>query len=205
MTSSMRAKRAIDLVGSLALATALSPVCLVVAALIKLEDGGPVLYRQFRAGANGVPFPMNKFRSMKVGAPASPIDTSEWVHGVPDDFVFKTSATADARITRCGRWLRRTSLDELPQLLNVIVGDMSLVGPRPEILPIAERYNQQQGRRLTVKPGLTGLAQVRGRADSNHGDKILADIEYVDTWALSLDLRILIQTVFIAVSGRGAH
>ena len=199
------AKRALDLcVSGLGVILA-APIAAVVAVLIMREDRGPVLFRQQRAGQDGQVFTMYKFRSMRTAAAdARPIDTSEWTCGVPDDFVFKAAAANDDRLTRVGRVLRRTSLDELPQLVNVIRGDMSVVGPRPEILPIANCYNATQRRRLAVKPGVTGWAQVNGRADSNHGAKIDADLFYVEHTSLRLDLTILARTILISVSGKGA-
>lgn len=200
------AKRALDIaVSGTALAVTL-PLSAVIAALIKLEDGGPVLFRQPRAGQDGVPFEMIKFRSMHV-EPASALDHVQisWVAGVPDDFVFKTSASGNARITRVGRLLRRTSLDELPQLLNVLKGDMTLVGPRPELLSIASHYNTEQSRRLAVRPGVTGLAQVTGRASHNHGQKIAADLRYVDSASLQLDLRIMVRTLLVPFHGKDAY
>lgn len=200
------AKRALDIaVSGTALAVSL-PLVAVIAALIKLEDGGPVLFRQPRAGQGGVPFEMIKFRSMHVDPdPGSDHGQILWVSGVPDDFVFKTSASGDARITRVGRVLRRTSLDELPQLMNVLKGEMTLVGPRPELLSIAAHYSPEQSRRLAVRPGVTGLAQITGRASHNHGQKIAADLRYVDSASLLLDLRIMVRTLLVPFHGKDAY
>ncbi|WP_377644199.1 sugar transferase [Oryzobacter terrae] len=199
------AKRAIDLAVSAVGLVVVSPLVAVTAAAIRLDDGGPVFFRQQRAGIDGVPFPMLKFRTMSVsGEFAGEVDTTGWLEGVPDDFVFKTAATAEARVTRVGRLLRRTSLDELPQLVNVFLGDMSLVGPRPEILPIVRHYNADQARRLLVKPGLTGWAQVTGRSSHDHGQKMAADRWYVENAGLRLDLRIIARTVRVALHGKGS-
>ena len=199
------AKRTIDVVAAGVGLVVLSPLLLLVALAVLLEDGRPVLFRQLRAGEGGDPFPMLKFRTMRVsGEFAGDVDTSGWTDGVPDDFVFKTSGSAESRVTRVGALLRRTSLDELPQLFNVLVGQMSLVGPRPEILPIVRHYSAEQARRLLVKPGLTGWAQVTGRSSHDHGQKMRADHWYVDHASLSLDLRIIGRTVVVALGGREA-
>ena len=199
------AKRTIDVVAAGVGLVVLSPLFLLVALAVLLEDGRPVLFRQLRAGEGGDPFPMLKFRTMRVsGEFAGDVDTSGWTDGVPDDFVFKTSGSAESRVTRVGALLRRTSLDELPQLFNVLVGQMSLVGPRPEILPIVRHYSAEQARRLLVKPGLTGWAQVTGRSSHDHGEKMRADHWYVDHASLSLDLRIMGRTVAVALGGREA-
>lgn len=199
------AKRAIDAAAAALGLVILSPLLVLIALAVILEDGRPVLFRQYRAGIGGEQFPMLKFRTMRVsGEFAGEVDTSGWTDGVPDDFVFKTSGSAESRVTRVGAWLRRTSLDELPQLFNVLVGDMSLVGPRPEILPIVRHYSADQARRLLVKPGLTGWAQVTGRSSHDHGEKMRADHWYVDHASLSLDLRILARTVAVALGGREA-
>lgn len=199
-------KRLMDIVASvLALAIA-SPLFLVVAMLIKSHDSGTVFFKQTRAGKGGEPFHMLKFRTMAgVDSGSEVLNTSTWVAGVPDDFVFKTPESGVTRVTPVGRWLRRSSLDEVPQFLNVLLGHMALVGPRPEILPIAECYTAMQARRLSVKPGITGWAQVTGRSLHNHGQKIAADLYYVEHASALLDLRILLRTVWVAVLGREAY
>lgn len=200
------AKRSIDASVAGAALVLLSPFLAVVALAILVEDGGPVLFRQPRAGRGGEPFPMLKFRTMRVsGDFAGDVDTSGWTDGVPDEFVFKTSGSAESRVTRVGGWLRRTSIDELPQLANVLRGEMSLVGPRPEILPIVRHYNADQARRLLVKPGLTGWAQVTGRSSHDHGQKMRADRWYVEHASFALDLRILARTLAVALGGKEAY
>jgi exopolysaccharide biosynthesis polyprenyl glycosylphosphotransferase len=178
------AKRAVDLAGALVGIVVLAPVLGAIALLIRLVEGGPVLYRQQRVGWGGRPFTMFKFRSMVADAEADgPVRTKR----------------GDPRRTRLGTFLRRTSLDELPQLWNVLKGDMSLVGPRPER---PEFLDELRGElpdymlRLTVKAGMTGLAQVRGlRGDSSLRERLVADLEYVRRWSLRLDLQILVLTV----------
>jgi len=180
-----RAKRVVDLV-LLALvavpAAALGAVCAVA---VRLTSAGPVLFRQERVGRDGVPFEMLKFRSMRPG----------------DNPVFPD---AD-RITPVGRLLRRTSLDELPNLLNVARGEMSVVGPRPTLAYQVERYDDRQRLRLGVRPGLTGLAQVNGRNELSWPARIELDLEYVDRQSIALDLRILVATVGVLLTGSGVE
>ncbi|MEP6978383.1 MAG: sugar transferase [Thermoleophilia bacterium] len=172
--------RAVDVAGSaLGLALA-SPVLAAAAAAIKLGDGGPVLYRQRRVGKDGVDFELLKLRTMVVGAEHQGAG-------------FAVDA-GDRRITRVGRVLRRLSFDELPQLWNVLRGDMSLVGPRPTLRYQVERYSERQRRRLEVKPGITGWAQVKGRASLPWDERIELDVWYVEHRSALLDLRILGRT-----------
>jgi sugar transferase EpsL len=179
-------KRALDVAVSLVTLIILSPIMLVVGMLVRWQMGGPVVFRQLRPGYNGVPFYALKFRSMT--------DERD-EHGVllPD---------AD-RITRLGAFLRRSSLDELPQFWNVLRGDMSLVGPRPLLMQYLDRYTPQQGRRHSVPPGITGWTQVNGRNDLAWEQKLALDVWYVEHWSLGLDLRILAITVWKVVTGEG--
>ena len=172
--------RALDVAGAGALLLASSPVLGVAALAIKLEDGGPVLYRQIRVGQDGRDFELLKLRTMVVGAERQGA-------GFAVD-------RGDPRITRVGRILRRLSIDELPQLWNVLRGDMSLVGPRPTLRYQVERYDERQRRRLDVKPGLTGWAQVNGRAALPWDERIELDLWYVEHRSLWLDLKILART-----------
>jgi len=165
----------------------LSPVLLVIAAWIRIADGKGVLFVQDRAGKDGVPFPMYKFRSMVHDS----VKMAEEI-GLGDPFGLLEN---DPRITRCGRFLRRTSLDELPQLVNVLTGRMNLVGPRPDVLPQVANYTAEDRRRLEVRPGITGWAQVNGREDIDWAQRFVLDRWYVDNWSLVLDLRILWRTV----------
>jgi lipopolysaccharide/colanic/teichoic acid biosynthesis glycosyltransferase len=172
--------RAVDVAGSaLGLAIA-SPVLAVAAAAIKLEDGGPVIYRQRRVGKDGVDFELLKLRTMVVGA-------EHQGAGLAVD-------VGDRRITRVGRVLRRLSLDELPQLWNVVRGEMSLIGPRPTLRYQVERYDDRQRRRLEIRPGITGWAQVHGRAALPWADRIELDVWYVEHRSTLVDLRILALT-----------
>jgi lipopolysaccharide/colanic/teichoic acid biosynthesis glycosyltransferase len=179
--------RALDVAGSaLGLAVA-SPLLAVAAAAIRLEDGGPVLYRQARVGQHGREFELLKLRTMVVGAEAQ---GAGWAVNA-----------GDPRITRTGRVLRRLSLDELPQLWNVLRGEMSLVGPRPTLAYQVERYTSRQRRRLEVKPGLTGWAQVHGRAALPWDERIELDVWYVEHRSALVDLRILLRTPLALFGG----
>jgi lipopolysaccharide/colanic/teichoic acid biosynthesis glycosyltransferase len=173
------------LVAALALVL-LSPVVLVVASWIRIADGKGVLFIQDRAGRDGVPFRMWKFRTMVHDA----VGLSRQL-GISDPFGLVED---DPRITRCGRFLRRTSLDELPQLVNVVRGQMSLVGPRPDVLPQVANYSEADRRRLAVKPGITGWAQVNGRDAIDWPQRFVLDRWYVDNWSPALDLKILWRT-----------
>ncbi len=191
-------KRAFDLGGSILALLLLSPLLLGIAIAVRLDSAGPVVFRQRRIGVHGRPFTLLKFRSMVEDAEAqraSLADRNE-VQGP----VFKVSA--DPRVTATGRILRRASLDELPQLWNVLLGDMSLVGPRPPLPGEVDDYDLWHRRRLSMKPGITGLWQVRGRRDPDFNRWVAADLEYIDHWSLRLDLRILARTIPAAFSGR---
>ena len=179
--------RALDVAGSaLGLALA-SPVLAVAAVAIKLEDGGPVLYRQTRVGKDGQDFDLLKVRTMVVGAETKG----------PGFAVNK----GDVRITKVGRFLRATSLDELPQLWNVLRGEMSLIGPRPTLRYQVERYTDRQRRRLEVRPGLTGWAQIHGRASLPWEDRIELDVWYVEHRSPRVDLKILLRTPLALFGG----
>ncbi|GGM50780.1 exopolysaccharide biosynthesis polyprenyl glycosylphosphotransferase [Longimycelium tulufanense] len=194
-------KEIVDRVGALALLVLLSPLMLLVAAAIRLDDSGPVLYRQQRLGRDGRQFEILKFRSMSVDADARRHELAAANEGAGPLFKVR----CDPRVTRVGAVLRRFSIDELPQLLNVLTGSMSLVGPRP---PLPEEVRQYEGatfRRLLVKPGITGLWQISGRSDLSWEESVRLDLRYVENWSLSLDLVILWKTVFAVVRARGAY
>jgi exopolysaccharide biosynthesis polyprenyl glycosylphosphotransferase len=191
-------KRAIDLAGGILGLVLLSPLLLACAIAIILDDGRPVSFRQRRVGLHGRLFQVLKFRSMTRDAEArrSEIDDRNEIRGR----AFKV--TDDPRITRVGRWLRRTSFDELPQLWNVLKGEMSLVGPRPPLPDEVAQYDIWHRRRLSMKPGITGLWQVQARRDPDFDRWVAADLEYIDRWSLWLDLRILARTIPAALQGR---
>jgi len=193
-------KRAMDIVFSALFLACFSWVYLLIAALIKLGSRGPVIYRQERVGMNGRRFWFYKFRSMVVDAEARKAELQHM--NEMDGPVFKIKN--DPRITRVGRFLRKFSLDELPQMWNVFKGDMSLVGPRPPIPSEVEKYEHWARRRLSVRPGLTCLWQISGRNHINFKEWMELDLHYIDNWTLSLDLEILLRTVPAVLAGRGA-
>jgi exopolysaccharide biosynthesis polyprenyl glycosylphosphotransferase len=195
-------KRLIDVVGGAALLVGLAPLLALAALLIKIDSPGPILFRQERIGLNKRRFQLLKFRTMVVGA-------DQQQHGMEqlneaNGPVFKIKD--DPRITRLGKFLRRYSIDELPQLFNVLNGDMSLVGPRPLPVRDVERINVQwHKRRFSVKPGITCLWQVNGRSDVSFDHWVQLDLEYIDKWCLGLDIKILIKTVPVVLRGSGAY
>lgn len=179
-------KRGVDIVLSAAALVVLSPVYIVVYLLIKLRLGDPVLFQQERPGLHGEIFTVQKFRTMMVS------DTADG-----------RKLTDAERIGRLGTFLRKTSLDELPQLLNVLRGDMSLVGPRPLLIEYLDKYTPEQARRHEMRPGITGWAQVNGRNYTKFSERFRLDVWYVDHWSLMLDVRILWRTVLNVVRGSG--
>ena len=199
--STLLLKRVFDLAISVLLLVLLSPLIAVIAVAVRFEDGGPAFFVQRRAGLDGRAFRMFKFRTMVVDA----VERLAEVVSVDDlaDPVFKLEN--DPRVTRIGRLLRRTSLDELPQLLNVARGEMSLVGPRPEQVELVERYRPEHLFRLAVKPGLTGPMQVYGRGALSFDERLAVERDYIENLSLGRDLRILALTLTAVVGGRGAY
>jgi exopolysaccharide biosynthesis polyprenyl glycosylphosphotransferase len=196
------AKRVIDVWGSLVLLIALAPILAMVAIAIKLDSQGPVFFRQERVGLNKRRFKLFKFRTMVEGADIQQplLERLNEVAGP----VFKIRN--DPRITWVGKFLRRFSVDELPQLLNVLKGEMSLVGPRPLPVRDIERIDVQwHKRRLSMQPGVTGLWQVNGRSDVSFDRWVRMDLEYIDKWSLALDLKILLKTIPAVLKGSGAY
>jgi lipopolysaccharide/colanic/teichoic acid biosynthesis glycosyltransferase len=207
-------KRTIDVLGSSLAVAILSPVFLIIALAVKMTSKGPVFYRQTRVGQHGVPFVFLKFRSMYVDCDSSVHQkyVKSLIAGRAEPEPANGSGKAiykltnDFRITRVGKFLRRTSLDELPQFFNVMKGEMSLVGPRPPIPYEARAYDVWHRRRLyEAKPGITGLWQVSGRSRVTFDDMVRLDLQYARRWSLWLDLRILMQTPRAVVLGEGAH
>lgn len=196
-------KRTFDLVVAGWLTLLFLPVIAVISLMIKVQDGGPVFFVQQRVGRNGTHFGVFKFRSMIVDAEARLREVASQNLHVEGHVLFK--AVNDPRVTRLGRLLRRLSLDELPQLLNVLRGDMSLVGPRPPLQSEVDRYDPDVHRRLAVRPGMTGLWQVSGRSDLSWEDSVRLDLYYVDNWSLAQDLVILAHTARAVVASRGAY
>jgi lipopolysaccharide/colanic/teichoic acid biosynthesis glycosyltransferase len=196
------AKRAMDLFfGGIGFLISL-PLWVVIALIIKLDSSGPILFKQKRSGKNGRVFTMLKFRSMVIDAEdrfqqLSHLneETSGLIIKIPND----------PRVTSIGKFLRKYSLDEIPQFVNVIMGDMSLIGPRPPSPDEYERYDAQQKRRLEAKPGLTGLWQVSGRKDTDFDFMVQKDLEYIEKQSLGYDLRILLKTIPVVLMGKGAR
>lgn len=184
-------RRAIDVCVSLALLLLTSPLLALAIVAIRLESRGPAIYRQRRIGLGGKPFDMLKLRTMVHGAEAMgaglAINEGDW------------------RITRVGALLRRTSLDELPNLVNVLRGEMSLIGPRPTIPVQVKQYTERQRGRLAVRPGITGWAQVNGRASLSWSERIELDLHYIEHRSLRLDVRILLRTVLLVLGGSGLY
>ncbi|HEU0024007.1 MAG TPA: sugar transferase, partial [Thermoleophilaceae bacterium] len=198
--STMALKRGLDVVVATGGVVVLSPVMALVALLIKLDSRGPVMFIQPRAGRKGVPFPILKFRTMvqdaeeRISEVVSVEDLNEPMFKLRDD----------PRVTRLGRFLRQTSLDELPQLINVVRGDMSLVGPRPEALWLVDRYGETELFRLEMRPGITGPMQVHGRGELTFQERLAVEREYVENYSLRKDVKILLRTVSAVVRARGA-
>lgn len=184
---SLLVKRALDLVVAFTALLILSPLLLIIALLILLEDGRPVFFRQQRAGLSGKAFSIFKFRSMTVND--APVATMGAVTG------------SHPLVTKVGRVIRRTKVDELPQLLNVLTGDLSLVGPRPTLLEQTAEYDAFERRRLALKPGVTGWAQVGGGIYLPWEERIALDVWYIDHWSLLLDFEVLVRTVGVIIFG----
>ena len=188
---SSRRKRALDVVGAVAILVVSAPVLAVAALAIRLEGGGHVIYRQRRVGRFGEAFELYKLRTMVSGAETMGAGIS--------------LEAGDSRITRLGAILRRTSIDELPNLVNVLRGEMSIVGPRPTVQVQVDRYTERQRGRLSVRPGITGWAQINGRASLPWHERIELDLWYVEHVSLALDLRILMRTLRMVVTGHGLY
>ena len=196
-------KRTLDLFGGLVAVIAMAPVLAAIAIAIKLESPGPVLFKQIRMGRGGRPFNVYKFRSMYEDAEVRKREFAA-LNDLEDGVMFKIHA--DPRVTRVGRFLRRSSLDELPQLFNVIRGEMSLVGPRPLILSEVESFREDwHQRRMDLRPGMTGPWQVAGRSDLSYQEMLRLDYSYVSGWTLGRDVEMLLATIPAVVSGRGAY
>jgi exopolysaccharide biosynthesis polyprenyl glycosylphosphotransferase len=194
-------KRVIDLSISILAIPFMAILFAVVALFIKLDSPGPVIFKQRRVGKDGRSFHVLKFRSMVEGAEQMQADLEDLNEA--DGPLFKVKR--DPRVTRVGKWLRRTSIDELPQLINVIRGEMSIVGPRPGTPEEVAQYEPWQMQRISVLPGITGLWQVSGRSDVPFEEMVLLDIFYIENWSLDLEIRILLQTVPYVLLGHGAY
>ena len=194
-------KRTVDVLGGLLALTLASPVLLVTAIAIKATSRGPVFFRQKRLGINGTEFSILKFRSMYADAEQRRQELLELNEQDGGGVLFKIRS--DPRITRVGKWIRKFSIDELPQLVHVVSGTMSLVGPRP-LAAIDSTYTGSARRRLLVRPGVTGLWQISGRSETSWDDAVRMDLYYVENWSLGLDLSILLRTVYAVLARKGA-
>lgn len=195
-------KRLLDIVGSAFALLISSPLMLGTAIAVKLDDGGPIFFSQQRIGLHGKPFTMYKFRSMVTNAEELKKKLAE-ENGQTDRFIFKMKD--DPRITKVGRFIRKTSLDEFPQFFNVLKGDMSLVGPRPALPEEVARYGSLYSTRLLVKPGITGPWQVSGRSDLSQEQSEYLDVSYIENWSIAGDLAILAKTVLVVFRGTGSY
>jgi exopolysaccharide biosynthesis polyprenyl glycosylphosphotransferase len=194
-------RRVLDVTMSALLVVVLSPVLLVLALIVKLDSKGPVLFSQRRVGKDQDIFTLYKFRSMVIDAEQRKVDLLKFNEATGPIFKIKQ----DPRITNCGRWMRRLSLDELPQLFNVLRGDMSFVGPRPALPSEVAEYNTATLQRLSVKPGITGLSQVSGRSDLSFERSVRHDLEYINHQCLWLDFLIVLRTIKVVLLGHGAY
>ncbi len=193
-------KRFVDIIGSLVGLLVFFPILIIASLVIKLDSSGPVIFAQDRAGENGKPFRVYKLRTMRAGAEHQVADVL--ADNLLDGPVFKIPN--DPRVTRVGRTLRRWSFDEIPQFWNVLKGDMSLVGPRPEEIWVVEQYNDQQRQRLAVKPGLTGPMQVSGRGELDMDARLTEEVSYINNYSIWRDILILLRTIPAVISGKGA-
>lgn len=194
-------KRCLDIVGSILGILLLSPVFIVVAVIIKLDSKGPVLFHQTRVGENGQAFEMYKFRSMQMDAEELLSQLKE--KNEADGPVFKIRN--DPRITRTGMILRKISIDELPQLINILKGEMSFVGPRPPLPSEADKYTPYQRQRLMVKPGLTCYWQISGRSDLSFAEWVELDLKYIETRTILMDIKLILLTIPVVLKGKGAY
>lgn len=193
-------KRMIDIVFSFIGIILLLPVYIAIIIAIKLDSKGPAIFKQIRIGKNSKPFTIYKFRTMVVDAESKRKTEIDFKN--IDNFIFQSKN--DSRVTRIGRFLRSSSLDELPQLFNVLIGNMSLVGPRPEIPEVVKHYPKSYKQRLLVLPGITGLAQVSGRGEIELGKTVYYDLTYIKNFSIILDFKIIFRTIFSVIKGKGA-
>jgi exopolysaccharide biosynthesis polyprenyl glycosylphosphotransferase len=194
-------KTTFDILFSLIALIIASPVMLATAIAIKLTDSGPIFFKQTRIGLSGTEFQILKFRSMKVGAEKEFDELAAKAGYEVNAVQFKL--IDDPRVTRVGKFIRKTSLDELPQFLNVLFGDMSVVGPRPHVQKEVNSYSEHEARRLLVKPGITGPWQVGGRSDLTWDESAAIDLSYVENWTLMSDVQIIFKTLFVMMQKSG--
>lgn len=198
-------KRALDLVGAIAGLILFSPILVIIAIVVRLDSPGPVLFKGSRIGRGGNSFAMLKFRSMQLGADTA---LEEVIQGEPEQSITAREFQKllhDPRLTRAGRFLRRSSLDELPQLWNVLLGEMSLVGPRPFLPEQQAYYGDTYADYIRIRPGMTGLWQISGRSRLSFRERVRLDEYYLCNWSLWLDLTILARTILVVVKREGAY
>lgn len=194
-------KRFLDVILSAVGIVLFSPIFLIIVLAIKRDSKGPAVFKQVRIGKDGVPFTIYKFRTMIINADKKrdlQIDCDKI-----DKFIFQSKN--DDRITRVGAFLRQTSLDEIPQLFNVFIGNMSLVGPRPEIPEVVEHYPEKYRERLLVLPGITGLAQISGRGEIELGETVYYDLKYIREYSVLMDIKIIFKTIIAVLKSEGAY
>ncbi|WP_144512342.1 sugar transferase [Bacillus sp. FJAT-22090] len=196
-------KRATDIIASFVLLILFTPFLIFFSLMLFLLSGRPIFFKQIRSGIYNTSFKIWKFRTMQPIVEESSSHQYDWEHEVPKDFSFEKPIQQD--ITRIGKIYRKYSIDEIPQLWNVLKGDMSFVGPRPEMVEITRYYSDEQKKRLKVKPGITGYAQINGRSEISHGKKMELDHYYVEHCSLVLDFKIIIYTVLLVIRGKGAY
>lgn len=195
-------KRAFDIIASLAFLVILSPFLIFFSLLNLVCSGAPIFYTQLRSGIHNESFTIIKFRTMGVKSENVIAHQYVWNQGVPEQFIF--DKPTDFKVTAIGRIYRKYSIDEIPQIWNVLKGEMSFIGPRPEMIEITKHYSSEQKKRLHVRPGITGYAQVNGRSTLTHGQKIKYDLYYAENYSFAMDVKILIKTFFLVFSGKGA-
>jgi exopolysaccharide biosynthesis polyprenyl glycosylphosphotransferase len=202
-TNEQLIKRMVDVFGGLVGILVFSPIMLIVAIAVKIDSPGPILFKQERAGQNGRKFKMYKFRSMYQDAEKRKQELMDQ-NEMNGELMFKMKE--DPRITRVGKVIRKLSIDELPQFFNVLGGSMSLVGTRPPTMDEVEKYQKNHWRRISIKPGITGMWQVNGRSSiQDFNDVVELDVEYIDNWSLWLDLKIMVKTVFVVLGRSEAY
>jgi exopolysaccharide production protein ExoY len=198
-------KRGFDICGALAGLIALSPLFLMLAAMVKLSDGGSVFYRHGRIGRNGLDFDCLKFRTMVPNGKEVLAAHFARCPEARDEWLATRKLKDDPRVTRVGIVLRKLSLDELPQIYNILIGDMSIVGPRPVVKKELELYGKAASYYLKSRPGLTGLWQISGRNDVSYAQRVAYDMHYVENWSIVFDMKIILRTVPVVVAARGSY
>lgn len=194
-------KRTIDIIGSIVGILMLLPIFILVSLIIKLQDGGPAIFVQNRVGINGKVFKMYKFRSMKLNAE----EELKKLHALNEAKGPLFKIKEDPRVTKFGKFIRKTSIDELPQLFNILLGHMTIVGPRPPLISEVEQYNEHQKLRLSVKPGLTCFWQISGRSNLGFDEMVELDIKYIEERNLLLDIKIILLTIPAVLFNKGAY